>query len=397
MILQQQNDITVRPLNASINTDKRSVIIEWKDGTTSTYPFVWLRDNDPAGFHPDTRERQFDISTINLNDEISEINLGEDAMEFSWRLEGYTAKYNLSWLHAHRSGRQKDPIEEIEIKHWRGELAQKGIPRYGVKGLIQSDAELLTFLRDTRSRGISIINGLEDDPESDTTLGCRAGFLRETNFGRIFEVRSKPQPTNLAYTSLALPMHTDLPNQELVPGYQFLHCIKNEAVGGSSIFCDGFAIAEDMRESDPEYFDLLANTSIPFRYHDDEFDIRGRQKIINLDASGHVIEICFNAHLSDTLDLPVTLMENYYRAYQIFMLKAKQSSYTVSAKLCGGEMVVFDNRRILHGREAFDTQTGVRYLRGFYIDRGDLESRIRVLARAEYLDHADQCQVTEGN
>jgi len=386
MIPQQQNVSTVRPLNASINSDKRCVIIDWKDGTTATYPFIWLRDNDPAGFHPDTRERQFDITTINLNDEISKIMLEVDSIEFLWRSEGYTAKYSLSWLYTHKPGRQKDPVDEVEVSHWRCELALKGIPRYGAEDLIQSDAELLTFLRDTRSRGISIIDGLADEPESDTTLASRVGFLRGTNFGHIFEVRSKPQPINLAYTSLALPMHTDLPNQELAPGYQFLHCLKNEAVGGGSIFCDGFAIAEDMRESEPEYFELLANTSIPFRYYDDEFDIRSRQKVINLDASGSVIEICFNAHLSDALDLPVTSMDAYYRAYQMFMLKAKQSFYTVSIKLCPGEMVVFNNRRILHGRDAFDVQTGVRSLRGFYVDRGEFDSRIRVLARAELHD-----------
>ena len=44
-----------------------------------------------------------------------------------------------------------------------------------------------------------------------------------------------------------------------------------------------------------------------------------------------------------------------------------------------GTMVAFDNRRVLHGRDAFDPTTGERWLRGFYIDRTDIDSRLRCL------------------
>ena len=41
-------------------------------------------------------------------------------------------------------------------------------------------------------------------------------------------------------------------------------------------------------------------------------------------------------------------------------------------------MAAFDNRRILHGREAFDPNTGFRHLRGCYVDRGEFDSRLRI-------------------
>jgi len=47
-----------------------------------------------------------------------------------------------------------------------------------------------------------------------------------------------------------------------------------------------------------------------------------------------------------------------------------------------GEMVVFDNRRVSHGREQFDPQSGLRYLHGCYVDRGEFESRLRVHIRS---------------
>lgn len=77
---------------------------------------------------------------------------------------------------------------------------------------------------------------MADDVEAGIDVARRIGFLRETNFGTTFEVISKPNPNNLAYTSHALPLHTDLANQELPPGFQFLHCLANEAEGGGSTF-----------------------------------------------------------------------------------------------------------------------------------------------------------------
>ena len=214
-----------------------------------------------------------------------------------------------------------------------------------------------------------------------TMLAKRIGFLRETNFGITFEVKSKPNPNNLAYTPIALPLHTDLTNQELPPGFQFLHCLANEAKGGGSLFSDGFAVAEDLREADPEAFELLSTVTVPFRFHDDDYDIRSRKQVITLDEDGALKEICFNAHIAGILDIAPDLMPRYYTAYRTFMQMSRDPAYLVTFKLQAGEMVVFDNRRVLHGREAFDPNTGRRHPRGCYVDRGEFESRLRVLSR----------------
>jgi gamma-butyrobetaine dioxygenase len=53
----------------------------------------------------------------------------------------------------------------------------------------------------------------------------------------------------------------------------------------------------------------------------------------------------------------------------------------ICLRLGEGQMVVFDNRRVLHGRRAFDPATGKRRLRGCYVDRSEFTSRLRVLQR----------------
>ena len=57
------------------------------------------------------------------------------------------------------------------------------------------------------------------------------GYVRETNYGRHFEVRTEVNPTNLAFSSLGLQAHTDNPYRDPVPTLQVLYCLENSAGG----------------------------------------------------------------------------------------------------------------------------------------------------------------------
>ncbi|MBO6631155.1 MAG: TauD/TfdA family dioxygenase, partial [Psychroserpens sp.] len=56
-----------------------------------------------------------------------------------------------------------------------------------------------------------------------------------------------------------------------------------------------------------------------------------------------------NAHLAGIFDLPADRMEAYYRAYRTIMQMTRSDDYVITTRLEGGEMVIFDNRRVLHG------------------------------------------------
>ena len=81
-------------------------------------------------------------------------------------------------------------------------------------------------------------------------VGDRIGIVRTTNYGRLFDVISKPDPNNLAYTALALGVHTDNPYRDPTPGYQLLHCLVAEAPGGNRAPGGGRDGAE--QDADPE-------------------------------------------------------------------------------------------------------------------------------------------------
>jgi gamma-butyrobetaine dioxygenase len=257
------------------------------------------------------------------------------------------------------------------------------IPQSGHEAIMHSDNALLAWIEDLARYGLALVRNMPSTNEAVVETAERIGYLRRTNFGVTFDVRSVPKPSNQAYTADAPPLHTDQPNHETPPGYQFLHCLNNESGGGKSTFVDGFRVLEDIRENAPEAFELLANQQTPFRFHYDDYDIREHRPVISLNYLGEVTELKYNAHLADIFDLPEEVMHKYYLAYRLIMRQLRDPRYMIQLRLGGGDMVVFDNRRGLHGRRQFDPSTGLRHLRGTYVDRTEFRSRPRILRRTQ--------------
>jgi gamma-butyrobetaine dioxygenase len=354
--------------------------VRWDDQVEASYPYIFLRDNDAADLHPQTQERIFDLTGVELDIASETVSCDGERVTLRWQGREEPSHYSSGWLRDHRPGIPSDDPARVEREYWDAEFAHH-IPRIDEEGCRGDGDTLCSALQTLKRFGLVIVSGLPDALGAGYEFGDLIGFKRETNFGVTFEVISKPDPNNLAYTSMALALHTDLSNQELIPGYQFLHCYRNEAVGGDSVFADGFKVCADLRDERPELYRCLTETLIPCRFHDRDYDIRARHPVIQLGFDGEMREFIFNAHLADIPDMPVDVLLTFYRAYQELMNRVRSPRYKISLKMKPGEMVVFDNRRVLHGRTAFDPATGERCLQGYYIDRGEVDSRIRLLAR----------------
>jgi gamma-butyrobetaine dioxygenase len=358
-----------------------SLDLTWPDGSQGRYAYIWLRDNCPSAFHPETEERLLDLLSLPDTPRPARADLEGAALHVTWAEDGHESRFALDWLRAHRPGQRTADPAAVAPHVWTANLGPAGIPRHVATDLAESDTALRDWLRDTVRHGLSLVTGVPAEPGAGARIARRLHFLRETNFGVTFEVLNKPDPNNIAYTAHALTLHTDLPNQELPPGYQFLHCLANDAEGGGSVFADGYAIARALRERDPKAFEMLSTVPVPFRFHDRTDDIRIWRPVIGLDRDGTVAEVSWSVHLSASFDMDPKIMEAYYRSYRAFMALTRDTGFQVTLKLAAGEMAVFDNRRVLHGREAFDPTTGFRHLQGCYVDRGDLLSRLRTLSR----------------
>ena len=360
----------------SISTSAAALELHWSDHITSQYPFIWLRDIDPLGFHPQTKERNFDLTSVPIDIQPSQVRLTTRGVELQWPRETQSSVFSSPLLFDYRQACALADAAQVNYQSWQGDFIP---PRYLAEQM-QQPLAMAPLLQDLKRYGLVIVTGLEGE-QGGEKFADLIGFKRETNFGVMFEVINKAEPNNLAYTSVALPLHTDLPNQELPPGYQFLHCITNAAQGGESILADGFAIVEEMREQATALFNLLSSQSMPFRFHDNSVDIRFRHPIIGLNEQQQINSFIFNAHLAAGPDFIAANGLEYYRAYRELISRVRHPKYCLELKLQAGEMMIFDNRRVLHGRNAFDPSSGKRHLRGYYIDRSEVDSRLRIIAR----------------
>jgi gamma-butyrobetaine dioxygenase len=323
----------------------------------------WLLDNCPCSscLHPITRER-----TITLIDEgvvqplaVTADDVGTVTVDWGG---GHVGVFPSSMLVA----RQNLGIAPARLTT---------VPRiaYPDLGTPQGMDHWLSAMLTT---GAVIVEQTPNESGEVVRLAQRIGYARPTNFGTIFDVQSKPDPNNSAYTAVGLDLHTDLPNWANPPDFQFLHALANEATGGDSMLADGIAIANDLRASDQAAFEILASTPVPFRFHDATDDIRHTAPIIGVDAGGQPIAIRFNNWIRDVDPLAD---ERFYDAYLAMWRLLRDQANVLTLRLSAGDTLCFDNRRILHGRTEFDPQSGRRHLQGCYVDRDMVESRLRRL------------------
>src|SRR5262249_50599235 len=147
------------------------------------------------------------------------------------------SEFSCDWLFDHRP----DPPPEAKelIRTWGG-LDQDILRRFSFDQVRSSSALRLEWLEKIATTGIAFLSAVPAEEQKVLEVAALVGWVRDTNYGRVFDVRAVPDPNNLAYTGLALGLHTDNPYREPVPGLQVLHCVAGSRVGGTSILCDGF-------------------------------------------------------------------------------------------------------------------------------------------------------------
>lgn len=359
------------------------VVIEWADGRVSPFHHVWLRDNCPCDqcVYSVTREQVFE--SVDAAEDLRPLATRIDSdgcLRIDWQ-DGHLSRFDPGWLRAHAyddESRAERLAGKPQPRLWHSDLQ---LPVFDYIALMNDNAALLQWLLAVRDIGLTQVRGVPTEPGSLKLIAQRISFIRESNFGVLFNVQSKADADSNAYTAFNLPLHTDLPTRELQPGLQFLHCLVNDAEGGESIFVDGFAIADALRQEEPQLFEALCEIPVEFRNKDRHSDYRCLAPIIAVDALGRVTEIRMANFLRGAFDTSVAQMPLLYRAYRRFIAMTREPRFRLMQRLRPGELWCFDNRRTLHARNAFDPATGARHFQGCYVDRDELLSRILVLQR----------------
>ncbi len=348
------------------------------DGRPAYFNACWLRDNCATSFDRETRERTFDIFHLAQEPHPQSARIAGDMLEIEWAGEAHVSRYPLAWLAGYAQGARRADPADLPRRAWYADH-YAGLARFRHADLIADPGAVAQWLRAVIVEGVAIVTDMPDSDAGLTDLVRLMGHVRPTFFGEYFDVTTHIAPTNLAYTAKALELHTDTPAEDMAPGVQFLHCRSNSVSGGDNLFLDGVAVANDLRAQYPDDFRLLAETAVPFYCEHDTYDVRSRQRVIELDDHGEVSGVTISQHMADVFDLPQHQLDAYYPAFCRFGRMLQDDKYVMRFRLGAGECIVFDNHRIVHGRAAYSATSGERYLRGCYADRGEMRSTYRAL------------------
>jgi len=351
------------------------------------FPAIWLRDNCPCPQcrDPRTGQKLFGISDLPDDIAVAAVEEGAESITVVYSPGGHRSRFPRSWLagHALAGTAPGDHRTEDAKRLWRADGPPGPAGPAGDWDRFRDDpAHRAACLRGVLRDGFTLIRGVPCRAGMVATVAGCFGYVRETNYGRVFDVRVEAAPSHLASTGLALSPHTDNPYRDPEPTVQLLHCHTSAAAGGDTILVDGFAVGALLRAEDPDSFRVLASTSVPFGIDVPGTALRACRPLIDLDPRGRIRGVRFNNRSIGALRRPYPEVVAFYGAYRRWAGLLARPELALTTRLRPGDCLIFDNTRILHGRTAF-TGAGRRHLQGCYADLDSLASSLAVLERQE--------------
>ena len=370
---------------SKVEINKNNLYVKWSDGEESNFNYFWLRDNCPTAHDKDTNHRMFNILEASENLCAKEFKVNADGkLAVKWSEGDHTSYYDPIWLRENCYTLKNNETYNSPYQLWDNSL-EKNLKSITVDHdeILNSEEGLLKWLELLHHKGIAIVKNAPIEKESAFPALNRISHTRQTFFDTPFEVINIPKPNNSAYTTHALRNHMDLPWFETPPGYQFLHCLVNSAEGGNSSSVDGFAVGDYLRKNEKEIFNTLV--SVPLKFRDKDYTQQTVRNFhapaISLTKDGDYNDIRFSVATMDTLDCQPDIMDKVYKAHRRFGNLLHDDKFQINFRLEPGDIFSFNNRRALHGRTAFNPNSGHRHLQGYYMDRDEILGRLNFLKK----------------
>lgn len=376
-------------ISARAAEDERLVIIQWGDGHISRFPFIWLRHQEyfPALGRPEQEEEApfrlpEDPETLHIGD----LSFAQGRLEIFWAHDGSRTQHDWAWLRDHCLSLEARRIRQPKPIFWQAAEAA-AFPWFDAADL-QNPPKRLEILQRLRDYGIVCLRNLPPEPGRVVEAAEIFGPIRRTHHGTLFSIRSLPEDRMGAgekigaTASNAQAPHTDEGFRHNPLGIMFFHCLKAHPQGsGASLFVDGVGAAEALRQRDQEAFDFLTTRAFLLAAERNPLErFRTRSRLIALDGFGVVRGVKFADRTLPPPDLALDEIEPAYRALRAFSEALYDPVRLYERLLEPGDLVIFDNQRVLHARRAFAPEAGERHIQQVSVDREEFQSRLRQLA-----------------
>lgn len=360
-------------------------------GESLKFPSVWLRDNCQCEkcFHHSAQSRIIDWTNFNVNVKAVEVKQDAETVQISWD-DSHQSEFRLDWLsfRSFSTDRQKlysETIYQPSKITWHGDEFPTICSKHDYNDILTNDRALYDWLHKLSVFGVALIENTPNTETASNKIVQKVAFPKQTHYGVTFKVQNIPNTSNVAYLSSNLQMHTDLPYYEYCPGVNMLHClVQTSSHGGDNLLSDAHYTANYMKENHPEEHRLLSETEVEWsdigNEHENDFYKLYRSPIICLNKQREITRINFSipqrgSHFLGCIDN----VKPWYEAHALFM--KLNHRFAAKFKTKPGDILVFDNIRLLHGRNAYeDSLVNVRKLIGTYVDWDEIYSRLRCLS-----------------
>jgi gamma-butyrobetaine dioxygenase len=363
---------------------KNQLTIDWSDGRKSQLASIWLRDHCqmPQSRDPVSGQRLINITDIPVDIHIAYVEQNNDRLVIDFTPDSHQSEFSLSWLrdNCYCLNVQTDDRSEIGKKLWLKSTFEVELPRCSYDLFCHSPDSKQSALQSFKDFGFVILHDIPCHEGQVLKVIKQFGFVRETNYGPLFEVRTKVDANNLAFTNLGLGCHLDNPYRDPVPGIQLLHCLQSSTTGGESILQDGFMAANILRDENRQHFETLCQQWINYRFQDANTDLHARVPMFELNEKNEIIKVRYNNRSIGNIKTDPNRITEFYAAYRHYAEIIEREALQVQFKLSPGELMMFDNTRIMHARKAY-SKGGVRHLQGAYSDLDGLYSTLSQLKR----------------
>ena len=171
------------------------------------------------------------------------------------------------------------------------------------------------------------------------------------------------------------------PVREPAPGFQALHALLAAPDGGESVFADGFALSNQLRAIDPQAFDILTRTPVPFHYRSKDAELYAERPLIPTVVQREVSAVHYNNRSIAPLRLEPRAATSFYRAYRRFAELLREPSHQLSSRYGTAISCSSTISEFFTGAAPSSSANHARHLRGCYLTRDSVYSETALLRR----------------
>jgi len=429
---------------ASVLGEGNRIQVGFSDGSEFQFHGLWLRDacRDPNYVSAAAGERYlekiaFKPGGAHAAGRVQDVGVVDGGLEVKWAPEApmedspslfptgflrmyagvagkkvkgdahHSCKHDFRWLEPY-SGFAGAPAPYMDMKKlFKNQGVRDQFQHRDFHAVSASGEANLEMMGALMENGVIILDDVTKADDASVLLkfvdDCLGGMQKDPARDEPnWRIQRKESAQSVSYAQESrLNNHTD----QSVPAHgipALLLAVNYVSGTGDTQLVDGYAVAEAIRERNPEAFHLLSTYGNSqerdfVRSRVDSVQegtqsmlISTKQPIIQLDKSGNIIRVQFNEVFRTPSTIPFDKFEAWYKAYLLWNEMLHGPEFEVEVPIVEGQMLILDNWRVLHGRAGGKSSPN-RMIMGGTVVREAFHSQAVRLMKAQYpvSDYAD--------